>query len=298
MLLLYVIIWYISSAACVINSKVVLQQKELILILTFGQFFCSFLTSLIGLLKFRIDPINRFAVVASIAYTIGFLLLNFNLKNIDAYMSEVLRTAEPLTTSVVTFIMSYFMQDYKYSYDYPLILLFFGFTIIIFESQLKFIDILIALSCNSLFSLRSVFSKRANVSVQSLYIFQNISSVIITLPFFIFSFKSLNFKHIINTSFIEYFTSCAAFSIYNAFSLITLDHTDPVTHSTFNTIRRIITIFMSATFLTKRIHLFVYVGLFTSTLASLWHVIVKTILHNKDLDYDQKDNLISSEERC
>lgn len=282
-------VWYVTSTICVINSKIVLEKKGSIVILTYGQFIFSTLVSLIGLFRLKIDKVNFFSIIASIAYALGFLLLNLNLNTIDAYMSEIMRTAEPLTTTGLIFVHNCIMKEYTNTYDFSVILLLLGFMTIIYGADMKMQDVFIAMTCNLLFSSRSVFAKISNISIESLYIYQNIFSVILGLPFLVYSLYETKKRYINNTFSTEFWISCIAFSAYNASSLIVLNATDPLTHSTFNSFRRIVTIFMSALFLANYVNAIVVCGLLLSIIGSLWRIICVIIFKKHE---DEQVNIL------
>lgn len=103
-------LWYASSALCVANSKVLLRPLRCPLSLTAVQFVFSTVVGTVCALALRRRWPPR-AVLAelcmvSVAYTLGFILLNAALGALTASFSETVRSLEPITSFALTWLFS------------------------------------------------------------------------------------------------------------------------------------------------------------------------------------------------
>lgn len=112
-MVLCVVCWFATSAVCTSAGKVALtlaahKTGGCALSLTLAQFVIAAAVSCLCcvLLRRTIPSAPRELLCVSVAYTLGFLLLNQSLGRLHASFSETVRSLEPLTSFVLAYLLS------------------------------------------------------------------------------------------------------------------------------------------------------------------------------------------------
>ena len=114
LLVLCVVCWFLASAVCTASGKIALTHLRphsgggCALTLTTAQFMTSAAASAVAAVVLGRRPPAAFREVAlvSLAYTLGFLLLNCSLGRLQASFSETVRGLEPLTSFLLARALS------------------------------------------------------------------------------------------------------------------------------------------------------------------------------------------------
>lgn len=279
-------LWYSSSIITIISTKVIMNIFQFPYFLGCFQFFVASFISLSYLYVFKLRKSNYFSLLTlhlkiTLSYAIGILIFNVAMTITSANFIELIRTIEPITSSILGCIyLSENISIYAYIAIVPILCGVF----LSFNQNVEGFHILgfiLGMLCNLLYSIRNtqirILKRDHEDCFDQLNIYADMHSygLIILIPIMMLmenhfmeifyqdnilhNTSTINMKHSNNNdNSIEkpsisgvlllflIILNGFCFTCENLMSNIILEKTDLIVHSVLNTFRRMFTVSISA----------------------------------------------------
>lgn len=282
-----VLTWYVCAVVTITTSKEIMNRLKFPFLLCCIQFAFAALLSfayltISGSLVSIYGGVRNLVTQISFSYTFGFILTNSAFSIVSAGFAETIKSAEPLSTVMIGFILLKEVNSAKtYSTLIPICL---GVGLSCYHNEdFNVYGFLLAAASNVCFSGRAVLAKKLHVnypdSLDEINLFAYISLIglvfLIPITAMYEGSALLDLYHtsgenadlnLNNSIFAGSFSTLflingSMFAVYNLMSYVVLKHTDLVTHSVLNCFRRVFIIVFTSLYFGLHLSLFNMTGI-------------------------------------
>ncbi|XP_049848606.1 uncharacterized protein LOC126315395 [Schistocerca gregaria] len=288
--------WYITSIASGIYNKAFLNLYPLAVLLTTFQSFvdaliCFLVLRYLSLLRFW-KNVNEMKILATLGFMhcIGTLLTNWSTLESSASFIHTIKASEPLFSIVLNaFLLGKWPTKLSAFYIFITCL---GIAITcLTEVKLQFSGFFTALLSNSMFALRSIYSKKtieeSSLDNQNIFLYICFFTCqILVIPQIIELFAQpfsyfIGALDVSSEAFVYLLLSSVSHYLYNMFSFLLLNEISAVSHSVWNSFKRLVIIYFMVLYFKINISIINAIASFMAVLGVVLYSLSKEPSNNQ-----------------